>query len=129
MGVEERVSTLAKRSIKTDAKQQGIRLAISMLDLTTLEGADTPGKVRQLAAKAVQAGFGVAPVFMREGGTVPVGTLFKQTLGIDTLFIGFGLSDDRVHSPNEKFDLDALHKGTRTAAALYAELANLPPQK
>jgi deoxyribose-phosphate aldolase len=53
VAVEERVATLAKRSIKTEAKQQGIRLAISMLDLTTLEGADTPGKVRQLAAKAV----------------------------------------------------------------------------
>ena len=53
VAVEERVSTLAKRSIKTEAKLQGIRLAISMLDLTTLEGADTPGKVRQLAAKAV----------------------------------------------------------------------------
>ena len=53
VAVEERVSTLGKRSIKTDAKLQGIRLAISMLDLTTLEGADTPGKVRQLAAKAV----------------------------------------------------------------------------
>jgi deoxyribose-phosphate aldolase len=53
VGVEERVSTLAKRSIKADAKRQGIRLAVSMLDLTTLEGADTPGKVRQLAAKAV----------------------------------------------------------------------------
>jgi acetylornithine deacetylase/succinyl-diaminopimelate desuccinylase-like protein len=79
----------------------------------------------QLAAKAVQTGFGVPPVFMREGGTVPVGTLFKAALNIDTLFIGFGLSDDRVHSPNEKFDLDALHKGTRTAAALYQELSNL----
>jgi acetylornithine deacetylase/succinyl-diaminopimelate desuccinylase-like protein len=79
----------------------------------------------QLAAKAVKTGFGIDPVFMREGGTVPVGTLFKKHLNIDTLFIGFGLSDDRVHSPNEKFDLDALHKGTRTAAALYAELANL----
>ena len=53
VAVEERVATLAKRSIKTEAKLQGIRLAISMLDLTTLEGADTPGKVRQLAAKAV----------------------------------------------------------------------------
>jgi acetylornithine deacetylase/succinyl-diaminopimelate desuccinylase-like protein len=81
----------------------------------------------QLAAKAVKTGFGIDPVFMREGGTVPVGTLFKAALGIDTLFVGFGLSDDRVHSPNEKFDLDALHKGTRTAAALYAELANLKP--
>ena len=53
VAVEERVATLAKRSIKADAKQQGIRLAVSVLDLTTLEGADTPGKVRQLAAKAV----------------------------------------------------------------------------
>jgi len=53
VAVEERVSTLAKRSIKTEAKLQGIRLAVSMLDLTTLEGADTPGKVRQLAATAV----------------------------------------------------------------------------
>jgi deoxyribose-phosphate aldolase len=53
VGVEERAAQLGKRSIKTTAKQQGIRLAISMLDLTTLEGADTPGKVRNLCAKAV----------------------------------------------------------------------------
>ena len=82
----------------------------------------------QLAAKAVKAGFGVEPAFMREGGTVPVGTLFKQVLGMDTLFVGFGLSDDRVHSPNEKFDLDALHNGTRTAAVLYEKLSRLPLQ-
>ena len=44
---------LGKRSIKTTAKQQGIRLAVSMVDLTTLEGADTAGKVRHLCAKAV----------------------------------------------------------------------------
>jgi acetylornithine deacetylase/succinyl-diaminopimelate desuccinylase-like protein len=46
-------------------------------------------------------------------------------LGIETLLIGFGLPDDRVHSPNEKFDLDALHGGTRTAAALYEGLARI----
>src|SRR5919109_4565097 len=53
VGVEERAAQLGKRSIKTTAKQQGIRLAISMLDLTTLEGADTAGKVQQLCSKAV----------------------------------------------------------------------------
>ncbi len=53
VGVQERAAALGKRSIKTTAKQQGIRLAVSMLDLTTLEGADTAGKVRQLCAKAV----------------------------------------------------------------------------
>ena len=53
VGIEERAAVLGRRSIKTTAKQQGIRLAVSMIDLTTLEGQDTPGKVRQLAAKAV----------------------------------------------------------------------------
>ena len=52
VGIEERAAQLGKRSIKTTAKQQGIRLAVSMLDLTTLEGADTAGKVRHLCAKA-----------------------------------------------------------------------------
>jgi deoxyribose-phosphate aldolase len=53
VGVEERAAALGRRSIKTDAKRQGILLATSMIDLTTLEGADTPGKVRHLCAKAV----------------------------------------------------------------------------
>lgn len=53
VGVEERAAQLGARSIKTTAKAQGIRLAVSTLDLTTLEGADTPGKVRHLCTKAV----------------------------------------------------------------------------
>jgi deoxyribose-phosphate aldolase len=53
VGIEERAAVLGQRSIKTTAKREGIRLAVSMLDLTTLEGADTPGKVRHLCAKAV----------------------------------------------------------------------------
>ena len=53
IGIEERAAWLGKRSIKTSAKLQGIRLAVSMVDLTTLEGQDTAGKVRQLAAKAL----------------------------------------------------------------------------
>lgn len=54
VGVEERAAELAKRSIKKSAKQAGIRLAISMLDLTTLEGKDSEGKVRQLCQKAMR---------------------------------------------------------------------------
>jgi acetylornithine deacetylase/succinyl-diaminopimelate desuccinylase-like protein len=51
--------------------------------------------------------------------------LFKKELGIDTLLVGFGLADDNIHAPNEKFDLEALYAGTRTCAALYAKLAAL----
>ncbi|RKQ91828.1 deoxyribose-phosphate aldolase [Solirubrobacter pauli] len=53
VGVDERAAALGRRSIKTTAKREGIRLATSMIDLTTLEGSDTPGKVRHLCAKAV----------------------------------------------------------------------------
>ncbi|MFE0424041.1 hypothetical protein ACFW15_16735, partial [Streptomyces sp. NPDC058953] len=54
VGLEARAAALGTRSIKTTAKAYAIDLAISMIDLTTLEGADTPGKVRALAAKAVR---------------------------------------------------------------------------
>jgi deoxyribose-phosphate aldolase len=53
VGVEERVSRLTKRSIKKESKLQALLLAMSMLDLTTLEAKDTPGKVRQLCIKAM----------------------------------------------------------------------------
>ena len=83
------------------------------------------GKAMQAASEALREGFGADPTLIREGGSIPVVGLIKSTLGIDTLLIGFGLPDDRVHSPNEKFDLDALHKGTRTAAVLYEKLSKL----
>jgi acetylornithine deacetylase/succinyl-diaminopimelate desuccinylase-like protein len=85
--------------------------------------ADSPAM--RLAAEAVREGFGVAPTLIREGGSIPVVGLFKSVLDVDTLLVGFGLPDDRVHSPNEKFELDALHKGSRTAAVLYDRLARL----
>src|SRR2546427_13296048 len=54
VGIEERAASLGKRSIKKEAKRPGIRLAISMIDLTTLEGKDSEGKVRQLCQKAMR---------------------------------------------------------------------------
>src|SRR5436309_8976247 len=54
VAVEERAAELAKRSIKREAKLYALELAIRMMDLTTLEGADTPGKVAALASKAVR---------------------------------------------------------------------------
>jgi acetylornithine deacetylase/succinyl-diaminopimelate desuccinylase-like protein len=79
----------------------------------------------ELASEAVEVGFGVRPALIRGGGSIPVVQLIKSHLGIDTLLVGFALPDDCVHSPNEKFDLDCLHAGARTAAALYERLARL----
>ena len=79
-------------------------------------------KPMEIAARAVERGFGKKPVFMRSGGSIPILGIIKSALGLDTLLVGFGLPDDRVHSPNEKFDLQALYAGTRTAAALMTRL-------
>ena len=54
VALEERAASLARRSIKKEAKLFALELAIRMMDLTTLEGADTPGKVHALATKAVR---------------------------------------------------------------------------
>jgi deoxyribose-phosphate aldolase len=61
-GAVARAGMLASRSVKADAKRQAIDLAISMIDLTTLEGQDTPGKVAALCAKARHPGYGAPPV-------------------------------------------------------------------
>src|SRR5215471_10529423 len=62
VGARARADTLASRSIKADSKRQALDLAISVIDLTTLEGQDTPGKVRAMCAKARQPGLGAPPV-------------------------------------------------------------------
>jgi deoxyribose-phosphate aldolase len=62
VGANDRAASLAKRSIKREAKVQGLLLAIRCCDLTTLEGSDSPGKIRQLAAKALRPAPGVSDI-------------------------------------------------------------------
>jgi acetylornithine deacetylase/succinyl-diaminopimelate desuccinylase-like protein len=78
----------------------------------------------EAAVRAVEAGFGTPPVFMREGGSIPVVGLLKTHLGVDTLLLGWGQNDDNLHGPNEKFALADFHRGIKAAAYLLGELAN-----
>jgi acetylornithine deacetylase/succinyl-diaminopimelate desuccinylase-like protein len=69
----------------------------------------------QAAFQAYAKAFGREPVFVREGGSIPVVAMFQQILGIETILMGFGLPDDRLHSPNEKFHLHNFYRGIETA--------------
>ncbi len=73
------------------------------------------------AIRALQKAYGSEPVFMREGGSIPIVNVFKEELGVDTLLLGFGQQDDNAHSPNEKFSLSDFHRGIITAVHLFSE--------
>ncbi len=85
----------------------------------------TDGPWLDAAGRAIEKGFGKAPVFMKEGGSIPVVGTFKHVLGADTLLLGWGQSDDNAHSPNERFHLDDFEHGTYAALELIEELSKV----
>ena len=85
----------------------------------------TEGPFVAAARAGIAQVFGREPILMGCGGSIPVVGSFKEILGLDTLLVGFGLDDDRVHSPNEKFDLACLEKGVLTHVAMLATLAEV----
>jgi acetylornithine deacetylase/succinyl-diaminopimelate desuccinylase-like protein len=83
---------------------------------------DNPALAKARVALAEE--WGKKAVTVGAGGSIPVVGDFKSVLGMDTLMVGFALDDDRVHSPNEKFDLKCFHKGIRSWARILAALAD-----
>jgi len=82
---------------------------------------DNPALAKARAALAAE--WGKKAVTVGAGGSIPIVADFKAVLGMDTLMVGFALDDDRVHSPNEKYDLKCFHKGIRSWARILAALA------
>lgn len=84
----------------------------------------TDNRFVQAAAAALQQEYGRPAAFIGCGGSIPVVETLQQELGLDTVLMGFGLEDDQVHSPNEKFEVRCFHKGTRSHARLLGMLGN-----
>jgi acetylornithine deacetylase/succinyl-diaminopimelate desuccinylase-like protein len=85
----------------------------------------TDSEALRAAADAMERACAMRPAMIKSGGSIPVAGMLKDKLGLETIFMGFGLEDDRVHSPNEKFELDCFRMGARSHAYLVETLHEL----
>ena len=96
------------------------RLGDGRPSLTPIDGPTT-----QAAARAIEATFGVEPLFIREGGSVPVCASFESILGLATVLLGFAPSDGQFHAPNEWMWMANYETGIRTIARYWDEVSEL----
>jgi acetylornithine deacetylase/succinyl-diaminopimelate desuccinylase-like protein len=87
---------------------------------------DVGDPAMQAAARALERGFGRKPVFIREGGSVPVAVDFGETLKLPVVLMGFGTPDENAHAPDEHLSLENFYGGMRTIAYFLEEFGRLP---
>ena len=103
----------------------GVRLQITRMQGGTpwLTPCDHP--VMQAAGRAMQRGFGAEPVFMREGGSIPLVSLLEELFEVPAVLMGIGLPDENAHAPNENLDLGNFYGGIASSAFFFEELRNV----
>ncbi len=100
----------------------GVRVEIDYLHGAQAVSVDTTGPIAEAAMEAMAEVWGRRPVRIRTGGSIPIVGTFAEVLKAPVLLLGFGLEDDRLHSPNEKFDLPNYYQGIRSVARLLDRL-------
>lgn len=77
------------------------------------------------ASRAMEDTFGIKPIPVRGGGSIPIITLFEKELGLNSILMGFGLASDNIHSPNENYGVFNFLKGIETIALFYRHYAEM----
>ncbi|MCE2801094.1 MAG: dipeptidase [Planctomycetaceae bacterium] len=118
--------TVAKQLRQFIASHTPPGVQVEVIDLHGGRGVvvDPNSKFMKGAVAAVEEGFGVKPVLIREGGSIPIVAQMVDALDCDVLLIGWGLDDDGAHSPNEKFCLADFYRGIRASSRLWQHLAD-----
>ena len=100
----------------------GIQLSVRTHLMAQSALVDRDHPAIRAAVRAYRNGFGVTPVFIRSGGTIPVVSLLQERLRTRTVLMGFALPDDRMHAPNEKFHLPNFYNGIATSLWFLAAI-------
>lgn len=111
-----------------DRTPPGIRSAVQDFSSGRPVLLNTDGWAIQAGKAALTEAFGMEVAWVRYGASVPVTEVFQRLMGLDTVMLGFGLPDDALHSPNEKFALKQLYTGAHAAAVFLGELATRAPK-
>jgi len=116
----------AIRAFVAEIAPPGVRVRVQDLGKgrPSLTPIDHPAT--QAAARAIEATFGRAPLYFREGGSIPVAASFEAILGLPVVLLGFANPDSRAHAPDESMVMDNFETGIRTIARYWDELAALP---
>lgn len=115
--LESHIKALAPPTVK-------VRVRLLTVGNPALFPFDSP--VMQAAARAYERGWGASPLFTRGGGSIPIVSDIAVIMGIPVVMMGYGLDDDGLHSPNERYSVEMFHRGIETAIVYLDELAELP---
>jgi acetylornithine deacetylase/succinyl-diaminopimelate desuccinylase-like protein len=99
---------------------KGVTVEVKLIHGAEASLTNTDNRFIQAAAEALAKTFGKETVYIRSGGSIPIVGSFERNLGIPSVLMGFGLPDDNLHAPNEKFHLPNFYRGME-AVALYLE--------
>jgi acetylornithine deacetylase/succinyl-diaminopimelate desuccinylase-like protein len=105
---------------------RGVEVEVERLHGAAAVRIDAQGPLIEAALDAMEQEWGARPVRVREGGSIPIVATFSEVLRVPVLLLGFGLDDDRLHSPNEKLDLPQFYGGVRSVVRMLDRFGELP---